>query len=104
MAEVTPDRRRHTRASASGDFRVLVDERSYPAEFFDLSPAGMQARVDPMVFDEIREKINAVRFGDHPPLAVTVHWGFFDGNFGVSFIDRLDAGPIVEKVLAALPE
>lgn len=102
MPEVLPERRRHARSTLNGDLEVMVDEIGYPAEISDLSPLGVQVRIDPVIFDEIRERIDAVRFGDHPPLAVQLRWGFFDGNFGASFRDEVAARPIVEQVLNAV--
>ena len=59
------------------------------------------ARVDAVTFDEIRDRIDGVRFGSLPPLPIKLHWGFFDGRFGASFKDELSARPIVEKVVEA---
>lgn len=101
MPEVLPERRRLARAAVGGDLQVMVDEIGYPAEMSDLSPLGVQVRVDPVIFDEIREKIDAVRFGSHPPLAIQMRWGFFDGRFGASFLDEEAARPIVDQVLMA---
>ena len=95
------ERRAAARRAVAHDFEVLVDDRSFPAELADISAGGLQARVDAVTFDEIRERIDGVRFGRSPPLAVTLRWGFFDGRFGASFKDRLEAGPVVEQVIAA---
>lgn len=101
MTEAIPERRRHPRAPVTGTVQVMVDDKCYPAELADLSPRGMQARLDPLVFDEIRESIDAVRFDSLPPLAVKLQWGFFDGNFGASFKDDLEAGHVIEHFIAA---
>lgn len=101
MPEVLFERRRYVRKTVLGDLQVMVEDIGYPAELSDLSPSGLQVYLDPVIFDEIREKIDAVRFGDHPPLAIMLRWGFFDGTFGASFRDELAALPIVEQVLAA---
>ncbi len=103
MTDNMNDRRQTLRQQAAGPFQVLVDEQSFPAELSDLSPAGLQGRIDAMTFDEIRERIDGVRFGQSPPLSVRLQWGFFDGTFGVAFTDRMMAEPIVAKVLAAFP-
>ena len=100
MTEQAPERRRTPRTPGSRAFDILADEQSYPAELADISVAGLHARIDAMTFDEIRERIDGVRFGTAPPLAITLRWGFFDGNFGASFKDPLAAKPIVEEVIA----
>ena len=104
MTENAQDRRDMPRVEMPLAFDVLVDERSYPAELFDISAAGLQARLDPVTFDEIREKIDGVRFSKGPPLAIKLHWGFFDGTFGASFKDRPMAAPIVEEIIASCSE
>ncbi len=101
MSETTGDRRSVERTPGPQDFAVLVDDESFPAVLTDISVAGLQARVDAVTFDEIREGIDAVRFGDTPPLSITLHWGLFDGKFGASFKDNLMARPIVERIIAA---
>ncbi|PIE06405.1 MAG: hypothetical protein CSA74_12650 [Rhodobacterales bacterium] len=105
MTDEMNDRRQTFRHQGSGSFRVLVDEQSFPAELSDISPAGLQGRIDAMTFDEIRERIDGVRFGMSPPLAIRLQWGFFDGTFGATFTDRLMAEPIIAKVIesAAFP-
>ena len=104
MSDMTFDRRGTKRTPKPQGFAVLVDEQSFPAELTDLSVAGLQARVDAVTFDEIREGIDGVRFGDAPPLSITLHWGFFDGRFGASFKDDVMARPIIERILAAEDE
>jgi len=101
MCEETPERRQTSRTRGPRAFDVLVDEKSFSAELSDISVAGLQAHIDPVTFDEIRERIDGVRFGTAPPLAITLRWGFFDGTFGASFNDRQMAAPIVEEVIAA---
>ena len=101
MTEHAPERRRTPRTPGPRAFEVLVDDRSYPAELADISVAGLQARIDPMTFDEIRERIAGVRFGTAPALAVTLRWGFFDGTFGASFKDAAAAKPIIEEIIAS---
>lgn len=100
MSETMHERRAVRRTPGPRTFAVLVDEKSFPAELTDISVAGFQARLDPITFDEIREQIDGVRFGDAPPLAITLHWGFFDGRFGASFKDGIAARPIVERLIA----
>ena len=106
MTDREPERRATARRAPPtgmalpGAFHVLVDEVSYPAELSDLSTAGLQARLDAMTFDEIRERIDGVRFGTRPPLAIRLQWGFFDGTFGAAFRDRLAAAPVVEEIIA----
>ncbi|MCB1330873.1 MAG: hypothetical protein KDK28_16165 [Maritimibacter sp.] len=102
MSDMTPDRRQTGRSPRHVAFAVMVDEDSYPAELTDISPAGFQARLDAVVFDEIREQIDGVRFGTRPPLAVTLHWGFFDGRFGASFKDNLAAQPVLEELFPSV--
>ena len=75
MSETTAERRRVLRRPGPHDFAVLADEECFPAELTDISGAGFQARLDAMTFDEIRERIDGVRFGNAPPLSVTLHWG-----------------------------
>lgn len=101
MTDATPERRSLPRTRGPRDIEVLADERSFPAELSDISQAGLQVRLDAMVFDEIREQIDGVRFGNTPPLAINLRWGIFDGTFGASFTDREMAGPIVDEVIAA---
>lgn len=101
MSETIRDRRSVERVPGPRVFAVLVDEQSFPAELTNISVAGLQARVDPVTFDEIRERIDGVRFGNAPPLSITLHWGFFDGRFGASFKDDLAARPIVERIIEA---
>lgn len=100
MCENDQDRRQGARQPGAREFAVLVDEVSYPARLIDISHGGLQVQLDALTFDEIREQIDAVRFGPAPPLSVTLHWGFFDGRFGASFNDRVMAAPIVEAVMA----
>lgn len=104
MSDMTPERRRIWRSPRQVAFAVMVDEERFPAELTDISPAGFQARLDAVVFDEIRERIDSVRFGTRPPLAVTLHWGFFDGRFGASFKDSLSARPVLEEFFPAMME
>ena len=101
MSETPGDRRRVGRRPGPQAFAVLVDDESFPAVLTDISVAGLQARLDAVTFDEIRERIDGVRFGDMPPLSITLHWGLFDGRFGASFKDDLMARPIVERIIAA---
>ncbi|HCQ65033.1 MAG TPA: hypothetical protein DIU07_07645 [Rhodobacteraceae bacterium] len=101
MSETPHDRRSVARTPGPQAFAVLVDDESFPAVLTDISVAGLQARVDAVTFDEIRERIDGVRFGDMPPLSITLHWGLFDGRFGASFKDDLMARPIVERIIAA---
>lgn len=95
------DRRNARRTPGNHVFSVMVDDRCIPAELTDISIAGLQARIDPTTFNEIREKIDGVRFGSMPPLPITLQWGLFDGTFGAAFCDALTARPIVEQVVAA---
>lgn len=104
MSDMTPERRRIGRSRRHVAFAVMVDEESYPADLTDISQAGFQARLDAVVFDEIRERIDSVRFGTRPPLPVTLHWGFFDGRFGATFKDSLTARPVLEEFFPALME
>lgn len=104
MSNKKTDRRRVERAADPQAFCVLVDDVSFPAELTDISVAGLQARVDAVTFDEIRERIDGVRFGSLPPLSITLHWGFFDGRFGASFKDDLMARPVVERILSSRKE
>lgn len=101
MSGSTEDRRALERFPSAGAIEVLVDDRSFPAVLSDISVAGLQARLDPMTFDEIREKIEAIRFTGGPPLPVKLEWGFFDGTFGASFRDRFLAEVIVDRYLGA---
>lgn len=104
MSESRLERRSVPRIPGPRSFSVLVDEQCFPAELADISVAGFQARLDAVTFDEIREKIDGVRFGNAPPLSITLHWGFFDGTFGASFNDQLMAAPVVECVVASLAD
>lgn len=101
MSKIDADRRTARRTPGNHVFSVMVDEQSYPAELTDISIRGFQARVDAVTFDEIRDRIDGVRFGSLPPLPIKLHWGFFDGRFGASFKDELSARAIVEKVVEA---
>ena len=100
MSEIPRARRSVGRTLGLQAFSVLVDEESFPAVLTNISVAGLQARVDAVTFDEIRERIDGVRFGNTPPLSITLHWGLFDGRFGASFKDDLMARPIVERIIA----
>lgn len=95
------ERRSARRTPGNHYFTVMVDERSYPAELTDISVQGLQARVDPVTFDEIREQIDSVRFGTMPPLTIKLQWGLFDGSFGARFTDELTARAVVERLVAA---
>lgn len=104
MIETRAERRALARARRAGEIVVLVDDRSFPAELTDISVAGLQVRLDAMTFDEIRERIDAVRFGDGPPLPIALVWGIFDGRFGAVFRDRQLATPEVERYIASRQE
>ena len=103
MTQARPERRALDRTRRTGGIEVLADDRSFAAELSDLSVAGLQARIDAVIFDEIRERIDAVRFDGGPPLPIALVWGIFDGRFGASFRDRPMARPEVERYLAAHP-
>ncbi|MCB1357419.1 MAG: hypothetical protein KDK53_13280 [Maritimibacter sp.] len=104
MSDMTSERRRIGRNPRQVAFAVMVEDESFPAELTDISTAGIQARLDAVLFDEIRERIDGVRFGTRPPLPITLHWGFFDGRFGASFKDTLLAQSVLDEFFPALSD
>lgn len=93
------EQRTDPRAATAVAIELVAGSARLPASLTNLSRSGMQARIDPDLAD-VTSEITALRLGDGPELAITVHWGLFDGRFGASFKDQKAAATQLASTMA----
>lgn len=98
MIQPPTERRGAPRHTLSQEIELVSGAHRFPAALTNISATGLQAQVDPSVYD-VSDGIDAVRLGAADDLALTVHWGIFDGRFGATFQDLDAAAPQVESYL-----